>query len=940
MSEPSAATPPPHEEPRPEIGRDVVDDAAETGPISEAARTMPAERIGKYEVVSLLGRGGMGAVFQAFDPILERDVAIKVMLPQIAEDPEQKQRFEREARAIARLTHANVVTVFDLGYHTDGAPYIVMELLEGQDLLQLMHREPPLSFSQKISIVIQVLDGLGKAHKLGVVHRDVKPANVSISEDGTAKIMDFGIAHLASASATLEGSIMGTAAYMSPEQARGERVDGRSDLFSVGSLLCELITGRRPFEAETIMATLYAIDHNDPEIELPEGPEYERLRPVLEKALTKDREKRYQTSAEFARGLAGCLDDSATFAARAATLHAPKTDPGVVAPATPRSEPTRTVSDSSASRRAARLEAKPPTGQAANPSRLFRLLREVYVGSKSGHLHFTAGSHCRSLRILKGQILFGKSDVEGEHLGDVLVRHGMITEDDRKKAVEKVLSERRRLGEVLVSEEVLDRARLEEALGLHVREILFAMLEGPEGSHSFEETGETLPAVDAVCPLSTGEVILEATRYVQDPELVRKVLGDTSRRLALSPNPMLRSQKITLTPVDGFVMSRVDGTLSAQEVLSLSPMPVEDTERSLFGLVCTGIIGYEDTTNQHRTNPRVSRSQPRTTTVGPVATGTKPPTPPAARTTAPPSPLPEAPPEPTTNPGSGSEETAAGSRGSGASEQDTEELRRLVVETHERLKRDHFEVLGLERSATPDDVRQAYACFARALHPDARRPPELADLEEKARDVFLRVTAAYEALKDPETRRRYEIAFEPSKLRRPPSPPAPTPEAKKEEAAAPPPPAKPETDPRTSGFDPAATLRDAEALFAKKEYWDVIQKVEPLLPQTEGPHRTRGVLLLARAYMKNPHWQKRAEEALLRLLDDDPQCTPAYLFLAQIYAGQDLPSRARSMYRKVVELEPENQVARAALEGLEPAPEEEPGPEPAAGGGLRGWFKR
>ena len=122
----------------------------------------PRVRIGKYEIVALLGRGGMGAVHKAFDPLLERDVAIKVMLPGIADDPEQKQRFEREARAVARLTHPSVVTVFDLGYHTDGSPYIVMELLRGRDLLEVLRQGPPLSLDETIAIVLQVLDGLGQ----------------------------------------------------------------------------------------------------------------------------------------------------------------------------------------------------------------------------------------------------------------------------------------------------------------------------------------------------------------------------------------------------------------------------------------------------------------------------------------------------------------------------------------------------------------------------------------------------------------------------------------------------------------------------------------------------------------------------------------------------------------------------------------------------------
>jgi serine/threonine-protein kinase len=201
-------------------------------------------RIGKYEIVKLLGRGGMGAVYQAFDPVLERAVALKVMLPEAAGDPEHKQRFEREARAIARLSHPAVVTVFDLGYHTDGSPYIVMELLRGTDLLARLRDGTPLSLGEKMSIVDQVLDGLGHAHKAGIVHRDIKPANVFLTEEGSARITDFGIAFWTASGGTSR-TVLGTVSYMSPEQVRGERVDGRSDLFSVGTLLCELLTGRR-----------------------------------------------------------------------------------------------------------------------------------------------------------------------------------------------------------------------------------------------------------------------------------------------------------------------------------------------------------------------------------------------------------------------------------------------------------------------------------------------------------------------------------------------------------------------------------------------------------------------------------------------------------------------------------------------------------------------
>ena len=274
--------------------------------------------IGKYEVRGLLGRGGMGCVHRAFDPVLEREVALKVMRAEIVGDPEQKQRFEREARAVARLSHPGVVTVFDLGYHTDGSPYIVMELLRGQDLLARMRAEPPLSLQEKVSIVGQILDGLGHAHRTGIVHRDIKPANVFLTEEGSARIMDFGLAFFTSSGATSQ-SIMGTVSYMSTEQVRGERLDGRSDLFSVGTMLCEMLTGRRPFDAETPAATLYRIVHDEPQIDLPSGRQQPFL-PILKRALARKADERYQTAAEFATALRACLDPRAASGVDRATV--------------------------------------------------------------------------------------------------------------------------------------------------------------------------------------------------------------------------------------------------------------------------------------------------------------------------------------------------------------------------------------------------------------------------------------------------------------------------------------------------------------------------------------------------------------------------------------------------------------------------------------------
>jgi serine/threonine protein kinase/tetratricopeptide (TPR) repeat protein len=900
-------------------------------PPAPASSNAPARlRIGKYEIVKPLGRGGMGAVYQAFDPVLEREVALKVMLPETAGDPEQKQRFEREARAIARLSHPGIVTVFDLGYHTDGSPYIVMELLKGRDLHAGLRETPPLSLREKVSIVIQVLDGLGHAHKAGIVHRDIKPANVFLTEEGAARIMDFGIAFWTSSGGTSR-TVLGTVAYMSPEQVRGERVDGRSDIFSVGTLLYEVLTGRRPFDAETPMATFYRISRGEPALDLPAGPEYQGLLPVLRRALALAVEERFPTASEFAAALRAWTQDGVTLESRTATAGT-KAAPEKQAPVTPDAPERR-----------------------ADPSRLLRLLREIYVGGKSGHLHLAVDGERKSLRIRQGQIVHGTSDAAGEHLGDVLVRYGLLSQEDLDRALAVVLRERRRLGAVLVELSLLEKSRIEEAVGLHAREILFNAIGRPGVTCAFEELADSLLETDIVCPFSTGQLILEATRRILDPELVRTVLGDLGRVLALSSDPLLRTQRITLTPADGFVLSRVDGSSRARDVMALVPLPAEDVERSLFSLLCTGIVDYRpEATSGSRAAARTpSRSET------PAAPFVKPP---AMR--APTQPAPVSAPRATSTPspsatGSGAATGEKGERPARAT-RSVEEIRSLILETHARLKRDHFEVMGLERTATTAEVREAYGAFARILHPDASRDPALEDLREKREAVFIRLSEAHEVLRDEASRAKYERAFEPSKLQSPraPRPPrvtsgTPGPEVPPHapetpmRAPASPPPAPSAPPPRpatpqgssTSTVDarlmPERILEDAERLFAAEEYWEAIQQLEPMVRRAEEPTRARARMLLARAYMKNPQWRKRAEGVLQSLLDENPRDVAVCLVLAELYRDAHLLARARALYRKVLDAQPRHAAATEALAALEPGAEEAHAPS-----GIAGLFKR
>jgi serine/threonine protein kinase len=858
-------------------------------------------RVGKYDIVRFLGKGAMGAVYHAHDSFLERDVALKVMLPQIADDPEQKHRFEREARAVARMMHPNVVTVFDLGYHTDGSPYIVMELLKGRDLLKTMREGPVLSLPVKISIILQVLGGLGDAHKVGIVHRDIKPANIFLKEDGTAKIMDFGVAHFTSTSMTATGVVLGTANYMSPEQVLGARLDGRSDLFSVGCMLCELLTKSRPFDSDTIMTTLYKIAYEKPELQIPAGPEYEGLLPIFLKSLAKKPDERYATAAEFAEALKNFLApgaaDDATDTLTLPPLFDVHETPAARDHEAP-SSPAPTVSLGPET-------VYPP----ADFSGLFRLLREIYVGGKSGHLHFThgRGRERRSLRILKGQIVHGTSDTAGEHLGDVLVRYGLLSQADLDRAITIVLKDRRRLGGVLSDLGLLDPGRFEEAVGLHVREILFSVLGRADGSYAFEELSESLVEADLASRLSTGEVILEATRRVQDPALVRQGLGDMDRILILSSDPLLRSQKLTLTPTDGFILSRIDGTLSAREVVSLIPLPPEDTERSLFGLLCTGTVDCLPTA--------APRAAARREAAGASAPLAGPDPSPAARSAPAPTPPPRREAEGTPPP------APAPVASEGRAARGLEEVRRLILDTHVdvRNRKDHYELLGVSRSATETEIREAYGRFARILHPDACQDPVLADLREKREAVFFRLSEAYETLRDRETRSRYDLAFPPRRPRTAPykavsPPPPPSPEPPPQLPPEPPP---PPADPIVEAEEAMQSIRSAERLIKEEKFWDAIQLLEAVIRRVEGAPRLRAKVALAQAYMKNPKWLKRAEEVLQGVLRESPGHLEAHLGLGSIYRASGLMSRAAASYKKALELQPGHPKATQELLSLE-----------------------
>ncbi|PYQ36678.1 MAG: hypothetical protein DMF55_04135, partial [Acidobacteria bacterium] len=283
--------------------------------------TLPiGSRLGPYEILAPLGSGGMGEVYRARDARLGREVALKVLPPELSENADRLSRFEQEARSASALNHPNIVTVHDIG-RSDSTSYIAMELVDGRTLRELS-AGGALPVRRVLALAGQIADGLAKAHAAGIVHRDLKPENVMVSKDGFAKILDFGLAKLVEPESggvsvmptlakpeTHPGVVMGTVGYMSPEQASGEPLDFRSDQFSFGSILYEIATGRKPFQRKTAAETMSAIIREEPEpigkvrAEVPPP-----LRWIVERCLAKDPEERFASTRDLARDLATVRD--------------------------------------------------------------------------------------------------------------------------------------------------------------------------------------------------------------------------------------------------------------------------------------------------------------------------------------------------------------------------------------------------------------------------------------------------------------------------------------------------------------------------------------------------------------------------------------------------------------------------------------------------------
>ncbi len=261
---------------------------------------------GRYRLTAPLGEGGMSTLWRAVDQQLDREVAVKILRPQYSADPGFAARFRQEARSVASLTHPNIVSVYDYGTDPDGATqYIVMQLVEGRDLAAILKERGRISADDAVQVAIAVASALEAAHRRGIVHRDVKPGNILITDDGDVKVTDFGIARAVSeASMTVTGTTLGSVHYFSPEQARGDEVTGRSDVYALGIVLYEMLTGHRPFEGDSAAGVaLKRLTENPPRPMVAGQPLPPGLEAILRRALEREPDKRFPDAGSFAEAL-------------------------------------------------------------------------------------------------------------------------------------------------------------------------------------------------------------------------------------------------------------------------------------------------------------------------------------------------------------------------------------------------------------------------------------------------------------------------------------------------------------------------------------------------------------------------------------------------------------------------------------------------------------
>ncbi len=846
----------------------------------------------RYEIQTLLGRGGMGVVYKAHDRLLDEPVAIKVLRSDLMGTPELAKRFRSEIKLARKVSHNNVCRIHEYG--EDGSlSYISMALIEGTDLRKVLRRHPDgLPAEEAYEAAIQASEGLQAIHQVGIIHRDLKTPNIVRDAGGVVRLMDFGIAKEADRNAgfTATGEVMGTPEYMSPEQCRGERLDFRSDVYSMGIVTYEMFTGRVPFHAETVMATLLQQLQEPPPLD---GPAAARmppaLIPVLRRALAKRPADRYPSAAHLAEALR-----AARVAGAASTSPSSETaEPIPEAPPPP--PPAREAGEER--RRDSRLAISVDLV-------LVRMGSDGVPGADELTLADNIGR--RGARILTADDRAAIGDVVrirergGDFQTTATVRHVSVGADGI-----------RRLGVEFMDRTAPDR-----------------LLPNPEARPRPRRQSRPDASQLPETPLS-----LKSVRH-DGPERRRHTRLGISFDLLLrriGPNGTTLQEERTIADNVGRHGARVMTTMNGidvGEVVSIEeiggPFRTRATVRNThvgadrIRRVGLEFLDREAPPSLVPQDPAAARPSPPTpvtpstpvTPVTPVTpiTPTHPVTP-VTPTAAVRAPTPSSPITPV------APATAAAPRAAEPRKPLGPVTRDEVLATLERASgRSNFEVLGVPQTASDAEVKEAAARLSRRFHPDVPLGEDVSDLKRQIEAIFIRVTEAYDVLRDPTRRERHERMLgitpaakaisrqEPPRSDPPPPPRSTTPKA---------------PDPENDAVLAESMWKEARALLAKDRNWDAIQKLEGALELAPGSKVNQAVrILLAQTIAKNPKWQKRAEEILLVLVQENPRLPEAHLELGTLYKRAGLKARAAAQFRMVLQLRPADEQATAELRAL------------------------
>ncbi len=844
---------------------------------------------GRYEIQTLLGKGGMGVVYKAHDRLLEETVAIKVLRSDLMGTPELAKRFRSEIKLARKVSHNNVCRIHEYG--EDGhLSYISMALIEGVDLRKVLRKYPDgLPEDEAYEAAIQASDGLQAIHAVGIIHRDLKTPNIVRDGSGVVRLMDFGIAKEADRNAgfTATGEVMGTPEYMSPEQCRGEKLDFRSDVYSMGIVVYEIFTGRVPFHGETVMSTLLQQLQEPPPLD---GPAAERLPPslipVLRKALSKQQSDRYESAAHLAAALRaarmGKVGVSEKEPAPPPTIALPE-------PVRPESAPPESVPLAA--------EAPPPADGGEERRRDSRLAITVDL-------------------VL---VRFGPDGVAGPEertLADNIGRRGarILTADDRAA--------------------VGDRVRLAERGGdFETHATVRHVSVGSDGIRRLGVEFSDRTAPDRLLPNPEAKprprrVVRPSARQLPDTPLSMKAPAGPDRRRntrlgisfdlvlrRVSPSGMTLEEERTIADNVGRHGARVMTTmksLSEGDVVTVDEVSGPFRTRAVVRNTHVGAdrirrIGLEflDREAPSHMIPSDPSARTPTTPITPLtpATPRSPVTPTTSVRASPPAPVTPMPPP-----------TQATPRAAEPKPASTPVTRDEVLLVLERARaRSHFEVLGVPQTATDAEVKDAANRLTRRFHPDVPLGADVADLKRQVEAIFIRVTEAYDVLRDPGRRERHErmLGLSPVAAAPPRAPVAPP------GASSTPRPPVPSDDPESDGRLAEVLLKEARALLAQDRNWDAVQKLEGALPLAPGTRVNQALrVLLAQTLAKNPNWQKRAEEILLAVVQENPKLPDAHLALGNLYKRAGLKARAATQFRLVLQLRPADAQAAAELEAL------------------------